>query len=347
VTKLRLYDNTMLSDFKRCPRYFYYRHELGWTLQGKTPALAFGSAWHAAMTVVWEELNQAVSRSEPIRRQIADKAYEAFAVQWVHEGMPNPNEMTYEMEEELGPRTPNRAYEMLLAYVEERSRLMHEFSLISVEKAFAVPLDPQDDSLFYIGLIDKVVKRHGKILGIEHKTSTAYRKGGPFRSGFIDSFSPNSQVDGYLYALHLLFPGQVGGVWVDAALVHKQEEGFLFIPVERRLEHLDSWLWEVRWWIRRVEAEKYNVPATHARQDKVMQAFPKNTNSCWDFMQACPYLELCKSWTNPIGKNLPLGYEVNRWNPLSHVKGLPAELERDAGLNEAKRSEDYGRSNDA
>lgn len=334
MKELRLYDNTMLSDFKRCPRYFYYRYELGWRRSGVSPALAFGGAWHEAMQVVWASLREATRTKTT--KELAKEAHDAFCAYWVQEGMPSPSEMTYEMELELSPRTPGRAYEMLLAYIEQRSKLSHEFEILSIEKAFAVPLDPQDDSLFYIGLIDKIVKRHGKILGIEHKTSSAYKKNGPFRGGFIDSFSPNSQVDGYLYALHLLFPGQVGGVWVDAALVHKQEEGFLFIPVERRLEHLDSWLWEVRWWIGQVEWEKGSLKETNPT-DRILTAFPKNTNSCWDFQQACPYLELCKSWSNPLGRPPPLGYEVSFWNPLKHVKGLPLEV---PGQNSVVQSEE-------
>jgi hypothetical protein len=335
MDELRLYDNTMLSDFKRCPRYFYYRHELGWTREGKVPALVFGGAWHAAMEVVWAGLEGAskmnISPSKINRKEIVEAAYQMFVNYWANEGMPHPGEWTYELEEEYSPRTPGRALEMLIAYVEKRAQVVDDMEIISIEKPFAVPLDPDDDNLFYIGLIDKIVKYHGKILGIEHKTSSAYKKGGPFRGGFVDSFSPNAQVDGYLYALHLLFPGKVGGVWVDAALVHKQEEGFLFIPVERRLEHLDSWLWEVRWWIEAVEEEKRKLNSYCSSTDKVMKAFPKNTNSCWDFQQACPYLELCKSWGNPIGRSLPLGYVVNRWNPLAHVKGLSNVKEASVG----------------
>jgi hypothetical protein len=318
---VRLYDNTMLSDFKRCPRYFYYRHELGWKPKGAEPALAFGSAWHAAMEVVWEGFR--LRNLSP--KDMAGEAHNAFINYWVNEGMPHPSEIDYQLEQELSPRTPGRAFEMLLAYIEQRSRVIKEMEIVSIEKPFAVPLDPNDENLYYIGLIDKIVKRHGKILGIEHKTSSAYKKDGPFRGGFVDSFSPNAQVDGYLYALHLLFPGKVGGIWVDATLVHKQEEGFLFIPVERRLEHLDSWLWEVRWWISQVEGERLRE-ALVSPENTTMKAFAKNTNSCFDFQRSCPYLELCKSWGNPKGKELPLAYERKGWNPLVHVKGLPEEL---------------------
>ena len=318
---VRIYDNSMLSDFKRCPRFFYYRHELGWAPDRKAAALVFGTAWHAAMETVWGYFTAAQKGQKLNKVQIATDAHGTFCAVWAQEGMPPASEWSYDLEEEFKPRTPGRALEMLLAYVDTRMKVLHEMEVVSMERPFAVPLDPTDDSLFYVGKIDKIVKRHSKLVGIEHKTSSQYSKTGVFRSAFVDSFSPNAQVDGYLYALHLMFPGKVGGVWVDASLVHREVEGFLFIPVERRLDQLESWLWEVRWWINQVEGQR-SALAEVAEHDKVMRSFPKNTNSCNDFNTPCQYIELCKSWTNPLGKPLPLGYKVERWSPLAHIKGL-------------------------
>ncbi|MBU2249242.1 MAG: PD-(D/E)XK nuclease family protein, partial [Gammaproteobacteria bacterium] len=42
-------DSSKLKDFKRCPRYFFYRHVLGWQSQTPNNHLVFGSAWHEAM----------------------------------------------------------------------------------------------------------------------------------------------------------------------------------------------------------------------------------------------------------------------------------------------------------
>jgi len=324
---LRLYDNTRLSDFKRCPRYYMFRHELNWVVKGHSTALIFGGAWHAAQEVIWAGF---ASHVPP--RELARSAYGAFLEYWCGNGMPAPTDMDYEMEKELSPRTPGRALEMIVAYIDKRYSSSDDFELIAIEKPFIVPLDPNDDTLFYIGKIDKIVKRRGKVLGIEHKTTTAYKKtgpggGAPFRGGFVDSFSPNSQVDGYAYALHMIYPGEVGGIWVDAALVHKHEEGFLFIPVDRKMEQLDAWLWEVRWWIKQVEREKGMLQdaisnSRHGVKEPYLAAFPKNTNSCWDFGSSCPYLDLCKAWPNPLNHGVPAGYVEERWDPLDHIKGL-------------------------
>lgn len=320
--QLRLYDNTRISDFKRCPRLFMFRHEFGWVTTGTRVPLIFGGAWHAAMEFIWGNWG-----SIP-KAELAQRAFSAFIEHWCQGGMPAPSEIDYEMEKELSPRTPGRAFEMIIAYLDARLPNADDFEVLAIEKPFAVPLDPADDTLFYVGKIDKIVRRRSKIIGIEHKTTTAYKKDGHFTAGFSGSFSPNSQVDGYIYALHMMFPNQVGGVWIDAALVHKQVEGFTFIPVERQLKHLDSWLWEVREWIALIEHNRQLLSAS-SREQAYLAAFPKNTNSCWDFFAPCAYLDLCKAWPNPLGYDTPMGYIVDKWDPLNHVKGLDKVMEGD------------------
>lgn len=315
---MRLYDNTRLSAYKRCPRYYMYRHEFHWAPKGNATALVFGGAWHAAQEVIWASIG-----AMP-KKDLATRAFGAFLQHWCGEGMPAPGDMDYAMEQELSPRTPGRAFEMIVAYIDKRLPQAGDFELIAIEKPFIVPLDPEDDTLFYIGKIDKIVRRGKKVLGIEHKTTSLYRKGGPFRGNFIDSFSPNSQVDGYIYALHMMFPGEVGGVWVDGALVHKTEDGFIFIPIEKRAEMLDSWLSDTGWWIAQLEIEKARLLQEQQRNDPsiYLRAFPKRTESCIDFSTTCCYIDLCRAWPNPVGKPLPPGFELSRWDPLDHIKGL-------------------------
>lgn len=324
---MRYYDNTRLSDYRSCPRFYYYRHERHWRTAGIEWPLVFGASWHSAMDVVWQSLLDHNLGQIP-HELIARKAFKAFVKRWIEEGAPAPENIDYELAQEISPRTPGQAFEMLIAYVFDRAKLLQDYSLIAIERPFAVPLDPKEE-LFYIGKIDKAVrlKSSGKVRGIEHKTSTAYKKGGPFRGAYIDSFSPNSQVDGYLFALHLLFPGEVSGVWVDAALVHKTEEGFTFIPVDKQLRMLDAWLWETRNWIRRLEEDKERLALQEHSgggfSRPVMEAFPKNTNSCFNFNRACPYIDCCKAWPNPLGKAMPQNMIETKWDPLEHIGPIP------------------------
>lgn len=318
LSHLRFYDNSRVSDARRCLRYFMFRHVFHWQSDSLSMPLIFGGCWHKAMEVVWPGLIAGTPKAE-----LCEAALKVWLLEWAARGMPPPEEIDYEQEKEWSPRTPMVAMEMLVAYVSERAKVKQDFELLAVEQPFAVPIDPDDPTLFYIGKIDKIVRDKGgkrKIRGIEHKTTTAYKKADklPFRSTFLDSFSPNSQVDGYLYALHMTYPGQVGGVWVDAALVHKEKEGFTYIPVERQHQHLDMWLWELRYWINLIEQNKAALDAS-GTQDRYLAAFPKNTNSCFDFSTSCQYLKLCKAWTNPLGKPVPPGFHVEKWDPLHEL----------------------------
>lgn len=317
----RLFDNTRVQDFKTCPRLYYFRHVLGWQPDGTVRLpLAFGSAWHKAMETVWQLGTAKLGPGEALRRkaEIVDAAHEAFLAEWQKAGL--PRRLTYEEEKDMAPRTPMVAQGMLIQYIDKRWSMLRDpdLKLLSVEKPFIVSLSPDPgDDLFYVGRIDKVVALRGKVLAIEHKTTTQYRVNGPFRAAFIDSFSPNAQVDGYAFALHSLFEA-VGGIWVDAALVHRSENACMIIPVERRREHLDAWLWEVHYWIAMIQ-QNLDLLAEVATGDSYMAAFPKQTASCFNYGSACAFLNVCKAWPNPKGREPPPSYHEERWDPLAHV----------------------------
>lgn len=326
VSGLRLYDNTRISDFRRCPRFFFFRHVMGWKRKGAfEDALAFGGGWHAAMDVLWRGIADGKSRSEVI-----SEAFVAFCKYWIEAGMPHPDEIDMEVARQLGARTPMNARDKLEGYWDSRFSTIRDLEILEIERAFAVPLDPNDQTLFYIGRIDKIVKpSKSRIRGIEHKTTTSVRlntaKDHVINGNYLESFSPNSQVDGYSYALHLLFPDLRQDVWVDATLVHKVGEDFQFIPVERQMQQLDAFLFDTHWWTGKIEEEKAALQEVDSG-DRIMAAFPKNTSSCFDFNRPCPYIDICKSRANPTSWNeTPPGYKEEFWDPLVHL-GTPKEI---------------------
>lgn len=230
-------------------------------------------------------------------------------------------------------RNGQTAMEMLFNYIEERRPMLSrsDFELLEIEKPFAVPLDPDDDRLIYIGRLDKVFRYQKRIYIGEHKTTTLYKRDGPFQSAFVDSFSPNTQVDGYLYAAYHTYGKEFKAVWIDAALVHKDvHDGFRFIPIERQFAQIDTWLWEARYWIAQIEANKDAYNAINDRNTDYLAAFPKNTVSCTQY-GGCPNLDLCKMWANPDVHALPHGFRLERWEPFDELK--LAEIKQPALLN--------------
>lgn len=327
LSNYRLYDNTRISEARRCMRFYFFRHVMHWRLSGvSATALAFGGGWHAAMDVLWKGVAEGGKRGDVI-----EAAHGGFVKYWTENGMPHPDEIDLELQKELSPRTPMRAWDMLEGYYDKRWKTIREVEVVEIERPFAVPLHHQDPTLFYVGRIDKIIApSKGRKRGIEHKTTTAMRLTGRgeqrIAGNYLESYSPNSQVDGYAYALRLLYPDDRADVWVDASLVHKTGEDFQFIPVERQMAQLNSWLSDTHWWIRTIEREMDVMHEHDSPSQPFMEAFPKNTNSCFDFNRACPFIDLCKARANPLSYGgVPSGYEVHKWDPLDHI-GKPKEL---------------------
>src|SRR3990167_4445759 len=97
------YDNTMLSDYKSCPRKYYLRHIKAWRSTGISVALKFGLSWHAAMNPVWTHYGKIPDS------KLVDLAMIEFWKIWMGEGMPGPEEWSMEHEEQYTPRTPGIA----------------------------------------------------------------------------------------------------------------------------------------------------------------------------------------------------------------------------------------------
>src|SRR3990167_8741093 len=192
------FDNTKLSDYKACPRYYYLRNVKGWRPSGTAMPLIFGLCWHEAMDVIWigydKVRNGAVSKDDLI-----EAAMFAFEQCWIESGMKPFPDLDMQDLEMLGARTPMVAKEMLINYIEKREGVLNDMELIAAERPFAVPLYPERDDIWYIGRRDKDIRLNGDIIVVEHKTTSEYKIDGGFKSQYLESFYPNSQVEGYLY----------------------------------------------------------------------------------------------------------------------------------------------------
>ena len=316
---MKYYDNTRIGAFKSCPRLYYLRHKLHLVPQGTAMALCFGLAWHEAMDVVWTMLNAGKNPDEVLK-----PAMVKWKEKWEEEGLEFMPDLA--TQEKYGIRTPGIAAEMLYNYMVERRDFIQTVKLLSVEQPFAVDLYDDGTAIKYIGRLDKVVRhpQHGTVI-IEHKTTSAYSKASGFRSDYVQSWSPNSQIDGYLHAGHMLY-GDISGVWIDAALVHKTVHNkFRFIPIDRQFEQLDVWLHETRDWIERIEDEG-------SKQDRSSYGgYPKNTGSCYMYA-GCAYRDICKFVPKPSDRKGSFdGYSVSKWEPFDILKIEELGLEKEDG----------------
>lgn len=309
------YDNTQLSTFKECPRKYYLRHIRGFTGSGTSMPLVFGGAWHNAMDVVWSNYGKVPND------QLARLSMKAFNLKWTEEGLPEPTELTLEQLESYGARTPMVAAEMIYNYINARKQTFENstFKLNAVEQPFAVPIYPDSTNHWYIGRLDKVFQLNGSRIIGEHKTTSDYKIDGGFKTGWLDSWSPSSQIEGYMFAGNMYYEdGGVRYVWVDGALVHKKvHDAFKFIPLAANLSSLDGWLWEARDWIERINTEKAKLSESANTNGNQLLAFPRNTDSCTGKYGPCTFKRLCSNVTNPAKlETAPETYIVKFWSPF-------------------------------
>ena len=321
TTKRTYLDNTKITDYRKCPRYYYLRHIRGWATTTERRPLIFGAAWHAAMTVIWQGYNKIKEDN------LLALAAEQFMLKWVEEG--GPREMSLQMIDEWGARTPMVAVEMLRNYIRERGPILAQTKTLVSEQPFAVPIFPDRDDVWLIGRKDERAIINGTIRLVEHKTTTSYKKDGGFKSDFTESFSPNSQLETYLYADYIGEKKPAREIWVDAALVHKNvHDKFKFIPISFATAAIEAFLWELRDWTTRILTEHERLDVKTAAKSTHMTAFPRNDMSCMGRYGPCQFLEVCRSEPNPARlKSPPQGFKLEFWEPFD-VLGLDKIMKR-------------------
>lgn len=296
----RFFDNSTLDSMRVCPRRYYYSKIRRWKAERSAIALVFGSAWHASMDFLWA--NPSAS---------AKKVFEeGFLKEW------NKSEFAETEDFDLFPRTPQRALEMIQKYLDRyQSWLENNISVEAIEHSFIVPLSESNQNLFYIGKWDKLYKEGSFYHICDHKTSSS------FANTWLQSWSPNGQVDGYLYAGHMSYGDRFKSVMIDGALVSKTQIDFRRVPIERQIDMLDNWKWEVLDLIEQIiyYEDRLLEERSSKSHSPFLRSFPKCTTSCTSYYGTCPYLDLCKFVPNPEvynGAELPHGFTVDNWRPF-------------------------------
>lgn len=310
TTQSICYDNTKLSAYKECPRAYFIRHHLGWTVDyGRTaPALVFGGAWHEGMDVIWKFAKKV---DQPTLTALA---HDQFMKYWAEYGYPTSIDAVEA--ENLGARTPMVAKEMFWHYSLTRWDMLQKMNVLAIEQPFAVPL-PGLKNTWYVGRLDKVFELNAQRLVGEHKTTSLYRINGNFAPEYVESWYASSQVKGYQFGASLYFEG-VDGVWVDAALVHKKvHDAFKFIPVAHHPELLGEWITTTVTWA----TELTNATERFNAGESVQTAFKKNEDSCFGKYGTCAFLDICRTCVDPTKLDgPPLGYKEERWEPFDILK---------------------------
>jgi len=311
ATKELILDSSKINDFLKCPRYYFYRHQLGWQSEITSNHLIFGSAAHIALEHLL--LNGYDNHS-------ILNAYELFLTEY---------RKTYgEHQDELfEPKTPQNFFLILKAYAQKYKNDLNDYEVLYTEIAGTVAIS----SDYVIALrMDSILrdKKSGKIFSLEHKTASRTFL-------WADQWILSIQVGTYTHALNCLFnPGEVdcvrmNGLFIGAGKTawrdllstgftkNKIPYDFIREPIKKGKDQMQVWLDRVNYIVGEIHMQT-DLISDYAEQE-VLRIFPLNTCACLDYGHLCEFHPFCCAWANPLKRcsSVPMGFKQEFWNPLA------------------------------
>lgn len=294
-------DSSKLKDFKRCPRYFFYRHVLGWQEQNPNIHLVFGSAWHEAM----EHL---LLHGYDDNSVIA--AFDKFLVYFRKSFPPETDGM-------FKGKTVDNAFTVLSQYANypEYRRDLETHEVLFTEIAGSVAIDASRTLFFRQDSILKD-RKTGKIRSREHKTGSRTWM-------WEEQWLLAGQIGTYNHVLYCLYPREMvegvemnGSFFLNRKSPAKSEDIFRRFLIRKNQGQMQVWLDAVRFYMWEIERE-YKILGDCKEEDQTLTCFPLRDNSCQDFGRMCEFHDFCLAWPNPLQKCFepPMGFKVEFWDP--------------------------------
>jgi len=201
----------------------------------RSSALSFGSSVHEALAAWYEPTLWRDARLNPreVHPSIRDeweerklralsafekKAYELRLTESIEDG---------------GKRSIERGIEILTAYFDDKYPY-EDFIVENVELPFICEVTDLDPPFIYGGTIDGLIRKQGKLGGMEHKTVSRLDR------SYLESFRPNHQVTGYCYALSEYVSEPVFGFLLNLVHVVKEKTTFIRLETKRTPEEIQG-----------------------------------------------------------------------------------------------------------
>lgn len=298
-------DNTALEAYMSCPRKFYYGmvlHRRGRAGSLLSPALAYGTTWHAIMETHYKTGGD------------MQKVVEAAVASWrPHE---NPEDH----------RTLERCVSEYARYTDRWGD--HDAEAKTWGKTVGYPDAPVVEVPTeiwwpgaihsYAGKIDRIVEHQGLYYVEDHKTTSAL---GPT---YFRQFDPSNQMMGYAWLAEKLTGLPIAGVRINAHAVLKGSSKFERQTIMFTQERLEEWAENYGRWAARI-ATSYEIVAQSTHLDDavaevssaVLSAFPHNFQACAGKYGQCVYTDVCTMPARIRSRILENDFELRQWNPLN------------------------------
>jgi hypothetical protein len=305
-------DNSTLNIFSTCPRKFLYRKVLNLVPLQSSPALSFGSAFHAGLEAYY--LNKSVL---DVLKAFADTAQSSSSSLVNTRAEAKEKGMKEEHSVEFG-------LDLMMKYMERYPLQGEKFKIMLTSKGepmmevgFALHLN----SGILIGKMDGVTDP-GDLL--EHKTTGSY-----IDSKFLSQYTVHNQISLYLAALRDFTGRRPKGCTVNVIMVkdykkqteEKDDKLFRRVHVSRTDSQLDQVL-------RQYEFRLHQVKNfLRIGFDAFYQAAP---DSCFFKWNACEYLPLCQAQEKDAIEMIMNGfYKREEWCPYD-LEGSSVKVEIEA-----------------
>lgn len=288
------WDATSLADFRKCPRYYYYRHIQLWRSRRESDHLIFGTAFHEGAEVYDN------ARARGVTHQAASNIAIRFAM-----------EKTWGWKTDDTQKNRFTLIRTLVWYFEQFQNDPFEVAKKpdgspAIELSFRIELQikaPDGQPYILCGHMDKVVKESEYFQPLDRKTT-----GTTLSSKYFHRYEPNTQVSCYSLATRVLFNTPNVRMLIDAAQVAVNFTRFMRGSTGRSTAQMDEWLSDTYFWIKQAEgcAERGE--------------WPHNDQSCMLY-GGCAFRGICSM--DPAARQRFLEAEFvkgEQWNPLK-VRG--------------------------
>lgn len=298
---LNILDSSKLSDYMQCPRYFFYRHVLGWRHEGPQFDLIFGEAMHAALETLYKFGFH------------KDAQYLAYA------NFLDVYRVYYpeETDDDMGAKSPYSASEAIEGYCNYYQREFDRYDVLEYEGEKCVEVSgfaliTNASKLYFRQDVIMRDRTTGQVFTLEHKTAG---RGG---ATWAAQWDLSVQIGTYTHALYSIFPPEeVWGVRVNGIIFLKKEQKFERVPCEKTYEQMQAWHMMVKTWLGLMTIDLHSVVCDKETESDVMSHFPLNPGSCTKWNRVCQFHDFCTSWPNPLQRcdEVPLGFVQEFWDP--------------------------------
>lgn len=294
-------DASKLTEFKSCPRKYFYSYLLGWRSAYPNNHLVFGTAWHLAV----EHLLQ--NKYSPAAIEEAQYLF----LNSYRESFPEESDDLYP------PKDPANALLAIQQYAQKFRSDVREYEVLYTEIGGLVGLTPNINLTFKQDAILREVNT-GTIIGLDHKTSQRRT------SDWGEKWAVSTQMLTYLHALHCLYGAKNDvEMLVRCTFFYKaQPNNFAEHPIKKSVDELNQWLKRDSIWYESLKSEEFILLNNDDDSKDVMASFPQNENACFNYGSRCTHFNYCHAWSNPLQHcdSLPAGIKVEFWNPLEQTE---------------------------